>query len=131
MSDFSRDRPPRGPDATPPKSEIGNPKFLFCDVSLPVPLDQAFTYALPETLRHRVRPGCRVLVPFGPRRLTGVVLRTHDDPPAMEAREALRLIDAQPVLDEFFALPDRLPRSGTCCASDLRPAGIDSEREAP
>src|SRR5712671_1061291 len=100
MSDFSRDRPPRGPDATPPKSEIGNPKFLFCDVSLPVPLDQAFTYALPETLRHRVAPGCRVLVPFGPRRLTGVVLRTHDDPPAMETREALRLIDAQPVLDD-------------------------------
>src|SRR5207253_9191069 len=72
----------------------------FCDVSVPIPLDQPFTYALPETLRHRVAPGCRVLVPFGPRRLTGVVLRTHDDPPAMEAREALRLIDAQPVLDE-------------------------------
>ena len=35
---------------------------LYCDVSLPVPLDQAFTYALPETLRHRVRAGCRVLV---------------------------------------------------------------------
>src|SRR5450759_1979279 len=74
--------------------------YHFCDVSLPVPLDQPFTYALPETLRHRVAPGCRVLVPFGPRRLTGVVLRTHDDPPAMAAREALRLIDAQPVLAE-------------------------------
>src|SRR5260370_33905209 len=72
----------------------------FCDVSLPVPLDQPFTYALTETLRHRVAPGCRVLVPFGPRRLTGVALRCHDDPPEMEAREALRLIDAQPVLDE-------------------------------
>ena len=34
--------------------------FRFCDVSLPVPLDQPFTYALPETLRHRVAPGCRV-----------------------------------------------------------------------
>src|SRR5713226_6898516 len=76
------------------------PNPLFCDVSLPVPLDQAFTYALPETLRHRVRPGCRVLVPFGSRKLTGVVLRSHNDPPQMEAREALRLIDAQPVLDE-------------------------------
>ena len=45
-------------------------------------------------------PGCRVLVPFGPRRLTGVVLRCHDDAPDIETREALRLIDAQPVLDE-------------------------------
>ena len=47
-----------------------------------------------------MRPGCRVLVPFGSRKLTGVVLRSHNDPPQMEAREALRLIDAQPVLDE-------------------------------
>ena len=74
--------------------------YHFCDVSLPVPLDQAFTYALPETLRHRVAPGCRVIVPFGPRRLTGVVLRTHDNPPEMEAREVFRLLDAQPVLGE-------------------------------
>ena len=37
----------------------------YCDVSLPVPLDRPFTYALPETLRHRVKPGCRLLVPFG------------------------------------------------------------------
>ncbi len=77
----------------------------FCDVSLPVPLDQPFTYALPETLRHRVRVGSRLLVPFGTRKLTGVILRCHDDPPSMTAREALRLIDSEPVLgDELLAL---------------------------
>jgi primosomal protein N' (replication factor Y) len=74
--------------------------YHYCDVSLPVPVDQLFTYSLPETLRHRVTPGCRVVVPFGPRRLTGVVLRSHDDPPEVETREALRLLDARPVLDE-------------------------------
>jgi len=73
--------------------------YHYCDVSLPVPLDQPFTYALPETLRHRVKPGCRVLAPFGARKLTGVVLRCHDDAPAVATREALRLIDAEPVLD--------------------------------
>jgi primosomal protein N' (replication factor Y) len=73
--------------------------YLYCDVSLPVPLDQAFTYALPETLRHRVRPGCRLLVPFGPRKTTGVVLACHDDKPDVAVREALRLLDAEPVLD--------------------------------
>ena len=45
---------------------------LFCDVSLPVPLDQPFTYALPETLRHRVREGSRLIVPFGPLFLFGI-----------------------------------------------------------
>src|SRR5579864_6570300 len=52
----------------------------YCDVSLPVPLDQSFTYRMPETLRHRVQPGCRVLVPFGARKLTGMVLRLSDEP---------------------------------------------------
>ena len=73
--------------------------YLYCDVSLPVPLDQPFTYGLPETLRHRVHPGSRIMVPFGPRKLTGVILRCHDDPPEIATREALRLVDADPVLD--------------------------------
>ena len=65
-----------------------------------MPLDQAFTYALPLTLQHRVQAGCRVIVPFGPRKLTGVVLRCHDEPPSMEAREVLRLVDPEAVLDQ-------------------------------
>src|SRR5215469_6071728 len=73
--------------------------FQFCDVSLPVPMDQPFTYELPETLRHRVRPGSRVLVPFGPRRLTGVILSCHDQQPSIATRQALRLLDPEPVLD--------------------------------
>ncbi len=77
----------------------------YCEVSLPVPLDQAFTYELPETLRHRVQPGCRILVPFGVRKLTGMVLRVHDEEPSGPVREALRLIDEEPVLDaELIAL---------------------------
>ncbi len=79
--------------------------YLYCDVSLPVPLDQPFTYSLPVTLRHRVAAGCRIVVPFGPRKLTGVILRCHDEPPAVATREALRLIDSEPVLgEELLAL---------------------------
>jgi primosomal protein N' (replication factor Y) len=77
----------------------------YCDVSLPVPLDQSFTYRLPETLRHRVQPGCRVLVPFGARKLTGVVVKLHDQPPDGTLKEVLRLVDEEPVLDaELLAL---------------------------
>ena len=79
--------------------------YLYCDVSLPVPLDQPFTYSLPDTLRHRVRAGSRLIVPFGTRKLTGVILRCHDDPPAVATRDALRLIDSEPVLSaELMAL---------------------------
>jgi len=79
--------------------------YLYCDVSLPVPLDQPFTYSLPDTLRHRVRVGSRLMVPFGTRKLTGVILRCHDDPPPVATRDALRLIDSEPVLSaELMAL---------------------------
>ena len=87
----------------------------FCDVSLPVPLEQAFTYSLPLTLQHRVQPGARILVPFGSRKLTGVVLRVHDDPPEVPPKDALRLIDPEPVLDdELIALANWI--SGYYCA---------------
>src|SRR5258708_5799446 len=72
----------------------------YCDVSLPVPIDQPFTYLLPETLRHRVQTGCRVLAPFGTRKLTGVVVRTHNEAPAAGTREILRLLDEEPALDD-------------------------------
>lgn len=78
---------------------------MYCDVSLPVPLDQAFTYSMPETLNHRVKAGCRVLVPFGSRKLTGVVLSVELAAPEGPTKEVLRLIDEQPVLDsELLAL---------------------------
>jgi primosomal protein N' (replication factor Y) (superfamily II helicase) len=87
----------------------------FCDVSLPVPLEQAFTYSLPLTLRHRVQSGARLLVPFGTRKMIGVVLRVHDEPMDGVARDALRLIDAEPVLDqELIALGKWI--SGYYCA---------------
>ena len=87
----------------------------FVDVSLPVPLDQPFTYSLPETLRHRVKVGSRILVPFGTRKLTGVIVRCHDDRPEVATREALRLIDSEPVLsEELMALGRWI--SGYYCA---------------
>ena len=105
---------------------------LYCDVSLPVPLDQPFTYRLPETLRHRVKTGCRLLVPFGKRTVAGVVLRTHGEAPAAEPREALRLLDEEPVLDpgllklgrwisEYYCAPlGETLRAMTPLAADIR-----------
>jgi primosomal protein N' (replication factor Y) len=81
---------------------------MFCDVSLPVPLDQAFTYSLPLTLQHRVKPGARVLVPFGTRKMTGVVLSLQGHAPSgalSQIKDVLRLFDPEPVLDdELLAL---------------------------
>jgi primosomal protein N' (replication factor Y) len=75
---------------------------VYADVALPVPIDQPFTYLLPETLRHRVRTGCRLIVPFGPRKLTGVIVNTHETRPAGPVKEALRLLDEEPVLEDHL-----------------------------
>ncbi|MGI8959708.1 MAG: primosomal protein N' [Bryobacteraceae bacterium] len=71
----------------------------YCDVSVPGPVDRLFTYEVPAKLKHRVRAGCRVWVPFGSRKLTGVIVRTHDNQPSQDTREVLRLLDQEPVLD--------------------------------
>ena len=120
--------------------------FHYCDVSLPVPLDRPFTYSLPETLQHRVKPGCRLIVPFGTRKLTGVALRCHDDAPLVGTRDALRLVDAEPVLDEellslarwiagYYCAPlGEVLRSMLPLASDIRSGKVyaltDAGRDA-
>ncbi len=73
--------------------------FGYCDLALPVPVDRSFTYHLPLTLQHRVRVGGRAWVPFGTRKLTGVVMRAHNEAPPYQTREVLKLLDDEPVLD--------------------------------
>jgi primosomal protein N' (replication factor Y) len=125
------------------------PGSPFCDVALPVPLDQPFTYSLPETLRHRVKPGSRVVAPFGARKLAGVVLACHGRKPLQPAREVLRLLDEQPALTaellglgrwiaEYYCAPlgevlrAMLPLGGETRAEkvvSLTPQGIDAARQ--
>jgi primosomal protein N' (replication factor Y) (superfamily II helicase) len=74
---------------------------LFCDVALAVPLDMAFTYAIPPGMEPVV--GGRVLVPFRQQRLSGIVVELHDRPPQVKASQIKKVIEAldlSPVLDE-------------------------------
>jgi len=76
---------------------------LFCDVALPVPLDTAFTYRIPDNEQAAV--GARVLVPFRQRKLSGVVTRLHDDAPGLEIKNLAAVLDRTPVLSaELLAL---------------------------
>ncbi len=75
---------------------------LFCDVALPVPLYRTFTYAVGTGPEPAV--GARVLVPFSGQRLTGVVLRLHDE----ALPEGVRAKPVQAVLDEEAPLPAEL-----------------------
>src|SRR3979409_1774651 len=71
---------------------------LFCDVALAVPLDMAFTYAIPPGMEPVV--GGRVLLPFRQQRLSGIVVELHDRPPTVKTKKVLEALDVTPVLDE-------------------------------
>ena len=42
--------------------------MMFVDVTLPLPLNALYTYALPADMEGRVEVGARVVVPFGPKK---------------------------------------------------------------
>jgi primosomal protein N' (replication factor Y) len=71
---------------------------LFCDVSLAVPLDIVFTYAVPPGMEPVV--GGRVLVPFRQKRLSGIVVELHERPPQVKTKKVIEALDLSPVLNE-------------------------------
>jgi primosomal protein N' (replication factor Y) (superfamily II helicase) len=77
---------------------------LFADVALPLPLPDPLTYEVPEGLRRDlVRPGVRVRVLVGRRRLTGVVVEVHE-----RRREGINLRPLDEVLDREPVVPPDL-----------------------
>jgi primosomal protein N' (replication factor Y) len=75
---------------------------LYCDVALPVPLDQVFTYAVNgATSGSGPVVGARVLVPFSGQKLMGVVVRVHEDAPV----DDFEVKPVQQVLDDTAILP--------------------------
>ena len=62
--------------------------------------DRPYSYLLPESMAY-VRPGCRVLVPFGRgnRPVEGVVLALRTEEPSGPIKVVQKALDAEPVLD--------------------------------
>lgn len=77
-------------------------------IALPLPTPRLFTYIIPDEIisftgspgmTHLV--GCRALVPFGKRILTGVIVEVADVPPVKDAKDVLEILDSEAV----FSLP--------------------------
>lgn len=76
---------------------------LFIQVAVSSPLRQLFDYRLPDSPEQAVpKPGVRVLVPFGNRRLVGIVTGASSTTtfPEERIRRIEKVLDAEPVLDE-------------------------------
>jgi len=74
----------------------------FIDVILPLPLNKLFTYRIPLDEENRIKPGQRVAVQFGSKKIyAALVADIHYKPPKdYEAKYILNLIDDEPVINQ-------------------------------
>ncbi len=71
----------------------------YAEIALPVPVDGTFTYIIPDEIKEEIAPGCRVMVPFGRRRMTGYVISTHSDTPeGFKLKKISELSDTEPMI---------------------------------
>ena len=103
------------------------------DVALPLPLQTAFSYRVPERWPMPER-GIRVTVPFGARRVIGMVVGPSAPAGARDLKDVLAVVDEEPLLppplldlaqwtaDHYLAPP------GECYRLALPPAGVRASR---
>src|SRR5262249_30513126 len=74
---------------------------LYADVVFDRPLDHAYTYAVPDSLRKAVAVGQRVQAPFGRRNNTTAVycIGHSQTPPSRRVKELFSVVDDEAFLD--------------------------------
>ncbi|MFX4261671.1 replication restart helicase PriA [Pelotomaculum propionicicum] len=80
-------------------SDTGQFAEIIVDISARG-VDRVFHYAVPAELKDKVKPGSRVLVPFGGRRLAGYVVGFGYPERDVKVREIAGILDEEPVLTE-------------------------------
>ncbi|MFI5302113.1 MAG: hypothetical protein ACHREM_28820, partial [Polyangiales bacterium] len=83
------------------------PPTRVADVALDLPVDTAFTYAIPIALEAEVQPGVRVLCPFSSGKKIGLVVEVRS-PSAHDLSLGGRLREISAVVDSVPVLPGEL-----------------------
>jgi primosomal protein N' (replication factor Y) len=112
------------------------PGSWYADVILPLPLPGFFTYRIPSGLESRVKPGMRVTVQFGNRKLyTAMVSKVYQETPSgYDIKELITLLDDHPVVNELqLKLWEWMAGYYLCFPGDIfraaLPAGLKLESE--
>jgi primosomal protein N' len=105
------------------------------EVAVPLPLQDAYTYELPEGLAEIAKPGARVEVPFGRRNLVGYVVGFPAATTVPRIRPVERVLDDPPLLTPQLVDLARWIASYYACSvgEALRavlPGGVDRKRGA-
>jgi len=74
----------------------------FADIILPLAVPGKFTYRIPAEFSEKVKPGCRVTIQFGRKKLyTGIVAYIHGNQLQTDTvKDIIDIIDNEPVINE-------------------------------
>ena len=77
---------------------------LYAEVVLSLPVRQAFTYSIPESLSTKALVGSRVLVPFGQRIMTGFIVRLRKKRQStdIKLKDIVEVLGEEPVFASSF-----------------------------
>ncbi len=109
----------------------------FAQVIIPLAVEGTFTYAVPESLRDQVSPGCRVLVPFGKKRIYSAVVHslTTSAPAGFTPKRITEVLDQTPyILEHQLQLWDWMASYYMCNLGEVMraalPSGLRPESES-
>ena len=76
---------------------------FYVDVILPIPVNQKFTYLISEEEYHFIKPGMRIIVPFGKSKLyTSISHKTHNYKQSdFELKSIIQIVDDFPIVNNF------------------------------
>ncbi|KAA0548182.1 primosomal protein N' [Bacillus sp. BGMRC 2118] len=77
--------------------------MLIAKVIVDVPAmqtDRPFDYLVPEHYQDLIKPGIRVIVPFGPRNLQGFVIGIEEKTEVKKLKSIQKILDVEPILNE-------------------------------
>jgi primosomal protein N' (replication factor Y) len=77
---------------------------LQAEVILSLPLDQSFSYVVPQAFQEKAKVGSRVLVPFGQRMLTGIIVNLEKESltQKFKLKEIVEVLDDEPLFSSSF-----------------------------
>ncbi len=107
----------------------------LAQVALPVPVDRLFSYAIPQAMQQDAMAGCRVLVSFGNRVLTGLIVSTLPAAPLnKKTKPLLDVLDETPSFTpEMLELTAWIARYYLCSWGEViraaLPSGTSQEQE--